>query len=66
MTTAHEAGTFTIGGELEVNRLGYGRHADHRPRRLGPATRPRRRHLEENVAAAAIRLDGQDLAELSA
>jgi len=60
MTTAHEAGTFTIGGELEVNRLGYGRHADHRPRRLGPATRPRR------VAAAAIRLDGQDLAELSA
>jgi len=24
MTTAHEAGTFTIGGELEVNRLGYG------------------------------------------
>ena len=36
---ASESGSFRIGGEIEVHRLGFGGHAPHRPRHLGSTCR---------------------------
>ena len=50
--TAADAGTVDIGGDITVNRLGFG------AMRIGP-------HLEESVAAAGLRLDRQEIAALN-
>ena len=39
---AVRSGTFALGGDLPVHRLGFGAMQHHRPRRLGPAGRSRR------------------------
>jgi aryl-alcohol dehydrogenase-like predicted oxidoreductase len=64
----HASGTFAIGGELVVHRLGFGAALAWLLRR-SPAMLPipgtsSAAHMRENLAAAGIELSEEDLGEL--
>jgi aryl-alcohol dehydrogenase-like predicted oxidoreductase len=72
--SAAAAGTFTIGGDLTVNRLGYGAMRITGPGTWGPPVdkvilpipgTSSIKHLEENIAAASLELPQAAYDELS-